>query len=73
MMLLVCGLLSLNSNWRMCFMHIYNYFEYVLGDHGYQGMDQYIVCRLGHHKVPKNDDNNAINAFNKRHACFRLR
>ena len=54
-------------------MHTYDNFEYVLGCLGYQGVDQYILHRLGRHEVPKNVDNDAISVFNKMHAFFRAR
>ena len=64
---------SLDRNWRNYFTYTDNYFEYVLGEPGYQGCDQYIVQRLGRQEQNLLTDNDAINVYNKMHTCFRVR
>lgn len=43
-----------------------------MGDPDYQGRDQYIVQRLGRQEQNLLADNDAINAYSKMHAGFRV-
>ena len=63
---------SLNRNWRDYFTHTNNYFEYVLGDPGYQGRDQYILRRLRRQEQNLLADNDVINAYDNMHVGFRV-
>jgi hypothetical protein len=64
---------SLFKNWREFFVHIDEYFEYLLGDPGYVGEDMFIMRRIGSRELPVPDDAQAMDAiyqFNKMHAGF---
>lgn len=54
-------------------MYIDDYFEYKIEDPRHQGMDHYIVHRLGCHEVLDNANNDAMNVIHKMHACCRVR
>lgn len=53
-------------------MHTDEYFEYLLGDPGYIGEEQYIMRRIGQVEVPVGADLAAINAYNKMHSSCRI-
>ncbi|KAL3700924.1 hypothetical protein R1sor_018946 [Riccia sorocarpa] len=64
---------DLYKNWRDYFQHDDDYFEYLLGDPGYVGEEQFIMRRVGQREAYEGDDQSVINQFNKMHAGFRVR
>jgi hypothetical protein len=63
----------IHQRWREHFTHTDQYFEYLLGDPGYIGTEQYIMRRLGRTELHENVDSPAIDAYNKMHAGFRIK
>ena len=55
------------------FMHIENYFEYILNDSSYEDRNQYVGRKLWHEKQNLFDKNDLVNVYNKMHANFRIR
>jgi hypothetical protein len=46
----------LHKNWRQFFLHDDEYFEYLLGDHGYLNEEMFIIWRIGRGEIGPNDD-----------------
>ena len=44
--------------------------ENLLGDHGYQGQNMYIMRRLGHQEMPRKANYDAIDALHKVYASY---
>ena len=64
---------ELHRNWRLYFRHDDNAREYVLGDPGYMGEEMYIMRRIGVREVPDPTNMNAVDAYNKMHAGYRIK
>jgi hypothetical protein len=47
------------------FVHIDDYFEYLLGDPSYLGEDMFIMCMIGRCEIIFNVSMHIINAYNK--------
>lgn len=61
-----------HKNWRDFFTVRDDYFEYLLGDPGYVGEEQYIMRRIGRLEIRENADLSAVTAYNKMHSGFRI-
>ena len=64
---------ELAANWRDFFTHRDDYFEYILGDPGYQGLEAFVMRRVAPRELEENHDETAVNAYNKMHAGYRVR
>jgi len=55
---------DLATNWRDFITQRNDYFEYILGDPGYQGLEAFVMCHIAPHKLEGNHDEIAVNAYN---------
>jgi hypothetical protein len=53
-------------------LHGDEYFEYLLGDHGYLGEDVFIMKRIGRCEIGPNVDQDVIRAYNKMHVGYKV-
>ncbi len=61
------------KNWCQFFMHIDEYFEYLLKDPGYLDEEMFVMFQLGKLKFVHGHDQNVINAYNKMHVGYRVK
>jgi hypothetical protein len=64
---------DLAANWRDFFTHRDEYFEYIIGDPRYQGLEAFVIRRVAPRELEENHDETAVNAYNKIHAGYRVR
>jgi hypothetical protein len=63
---------ELHKNWRQFFLHGDEYFEYLLGNHGYLGEKMFIMKRIGRCEIGSNVNQDVIRAYNKMHARYKV-
>ena len=51
----------------------YDYFEYILGDPGYQGLEAFVMRHVAPRELEENHNETAVNAYNKMHASYMVR
>ena len=56
---------GLASNWRDFFTYRDDYFEYIFGDPGYQGLEAFVMRCVAPRELEENHDETAVNAYNK--------
>ncbi len=64
--------LNVYQNWRQYFIHGDEYFEYLQGDPCYMGQEMFIMQRIGQRKFTPDVTQDAMQAYNKMHARFRM-
>jgi hypothetical protein len=53
-------------------LHGDEYFEYLLGNHGYLSEEMFIMWRIGRCEIGFNVDQNVIKAYNKMHVGYKM-
>jgi hypothetical protein len=62
--------LDIQTNWHQHFVHINEYFEYLLGDLRYMGKDMFMTRCIGRCKLAFGANLTTIATYNKMHACI---
>ena len=65
---------ELHSSWREHFAHsdMDQYFEYILGDSRYAGMEMFIMRRIQGHEIGDGISQEVVDTWNKMHAGYRI-
>ena len=63
---------QLHKTWRDHFVHddVNQYFEYVLGDSGYVGIEMFIMRQIQRHEMGEGISQEVVNTWNKMHAGY---
>ena len=61
------------ANWCDVFTHRNEYFGYILGNPGYQGLEAFVMHHVAPRELEENQDETAVNAYNKMHTGYKVR
>jgi hypothetical protein len=61
---------NIHMNWHRHFVHIDEYFEYMLGNPWYMGEDMFVMQCIGSRKLALGANLATILVYNKMHACI---
>jgi hypothetical protein len=56
---------NIHNSWNQCFVHIDEYFEYLLGDLSYIGEDMFLMCDIKRFELAPEVHMDVVRAYNK--------